>query len=212
MLPLVVWAAPGAVAAVATGDRPAASDKETRPRARSGIAVGFALGGGLAGGSGYPNNATQIGDPAHYVSSGWMGGTTETILAMGAIADYLNFGFFFSHASFENGYFRSNGNGGGLRVEAYPFVRLYPRLSGAGFFGQFGIGGGNLVSKQPNGGGAEGTQSFVGAGALYEWSVVKIFGGHVAVGPSLEYDAIFSQPFERHGLLATARVVFYGGP
>jgi hypothetical protein len=60
--------------------------------------------------------------------------------------------------------------------------------------------------------GSAGTQSFIAPGVLYEWSFGKLIGGHFAAGPSLEYDAIFSQSFERHGLVATARFVFYGGP
>jgi hypothetical protein len=39
-----------------------------------------------------------------------------------------------------------------------------------------------------------------------------VLGGHFGVGPSLEYDAIFSRSFEQHGLVASARFVFYGGP
>ena len=55
-------------------------------------------------------------------------------------------------------------------------------------------------------------QSYLGTGAFYEWSFGSLFGGHFGIGPSVEYDAIWSQPFERHGLVASARIVFYGGP
>jgi hypothetical protein len=212
MLPLVVWAAPAAVAAVPTGERPVAPDAEARPRRRAGLVVGVALGGGLGGASGYPNNSLEIGDPNYYSASGWMFGTNETVLLMGALVDYLNFGFWFSHAAFGNGAWRSNGNGGGLRVEAFPLIQLWPRLDGLGLLAQFGIGSANLTSTRPGLPEAEGTQSFIGAGAFYEWAFGRLLGGHFAVGPSLEYDTIFSQPFERHGLVATARVVFYGGP
>jgi hypothetical protein len=50
-------------------------------------------------------------------------------------------------------------------------------------------------------------------GIFHEWSVGIMRGGaHIGVGPSLEYDAIWSQPFERHGLVGSVRLAFYGGP
>ena len=131
---------------------------------------------------------------------------------MGALADYLNFGFWFGSGSFSNGDWHSTGGGGGLRVEAFPFVRLYPRLGGLGLLGQFGIGGANLTSSHPGHTEASGVQSFLGTGVFYEWSFGRFLGGHFGAGPSLEYDAMWSQPFERHGLVANARIVFYGGP
>ena len=45
----------------------------------------------------------------------------------------------------------------------------------------------------------------------YEWSFAHFLGGHFAIGPSLEYDAAFSRPFEASGFLASGRFVFYGG-
>jgi hypothetical protein len=220
MLPLVV-AAPAeveAAAAAAAGapqvppDLPPVADLDAPPKLRSGIVVGLALGGGLAAGSGYPNDALKVGDPSYYSSSGWMTGTSETVFAMGALADYVNFGFFFAHARYQGGGFRSNGDGGGLRVEVFPLVRLYPRYGGLGLAAAFGIGGAGLTPTQPGLTAVEGTQSFASGGAFYEWSFGHALGGHFAAGPSLEYDAIWSIPFERHALVASARLAFYGGP
>jgi hypothetical protein len=97
-------------------------------------------------------------------------------------------------------------------VEAFPLVTLLPRLQGLGFFSQFGLGSGRLTTKSSGVPDALGTQSFIGVGAFYEWSFAHFLGGHFGVGPGLEYDAVWSRPFEQHGLLATGRFVFYGGP
>jgi hypothetical protein len=214
MLPIVL-AAPAAAAmpaAVSTGDSPVSADLDGPARFRNGLVVGLSLGLGVGGAAGYPNDSTKIGDPLYYSASGTMVGSSETILVMGALADYLSFGFWFNHASYAARDFRSNGDAGGLRVEVFPLVRLYPRLSGLGLLGQFGIGHANLTSSVPGVQTAEGTQSFVGAGGFYEWPFGHLIGGHFAVGPSLEYDAMWSAPFSREGLIASARLVFYGGP
>jgi hypothetical protein len=207
------FAAPAAAAtAVPIGPPPESAEMSEPAKVRTGVAAGFTLGGGIAGASGYPNDVTKIGDPNHYSASGAMFGVSETILLMGAISDYLNFGFWYSHAPYQNGDWHSSGNAGGLRVEVFPLLRWYPRLAGLGVFGQFGVGGGNLVSKTPGRDEAQGTQSFLAAGAFYEWSFGRFLGGHFAAGPGAEYDAIWSLPFERHAAVATARLVFYGGP
>jgi hypothetical protein len=92
---------------------------------------------------------------------------------------------------------------------------VFPQLSGLGALAQFGIGGGSLTATGPAAAGlpeAGGTQSFGDVGVLYEWAFGHVLGGHFAAGPSLEYEAVWSQPFERHGLIASGRVAFYGAP
>jgi hypothetical protein len=179
---------------------------------RSGLVVGLSLGTGLGGASGYPNNSSDIGNEADYSASGFMVGTTESIFLMGALSDYVSFGFMFNHGLFRNPNFYSNTDGVGLRIEGYPLVGLGRRWQGLGLLAQFGFGTGDLVSKPPNLPEAEGSQSFGAAGVFYEWSVgVMRTGGHIGIGPSLEYDAIWSQPFESHGLVASLRVAFYSG-
>jgi hypothetical protein len=212
MLPIVLAVTGAAAAAVPIGDRPVSADLDGPAQVRTGLVVGLSLGAGLGGAAGYPNDSTKIGDPRYYAASGPMVGTSETLFLMGALSDYLSFGFWFNHASYQGGDFHSNGSDGGLRLEVFPLVRLYPRLGGLGLLGEFGIGQANLTSKTPGVDTAEGTQSFLAAGAFYEWSFGHLLGGHFAVGPSLEYDAMFSEPLGREGLVASARVVFYGGP
>jgi hypothetical protein len=202
----------GAPAAIPTGPLVSPNDLVAPHRLRSGVVIGVTLGGGLVGASGYPNDVSKIGDRNQYSASGWMLGTAESLFVMGALTDYLSVGFWYAHAAAGNGDFRSSGDGGGLRVEAFPLTAFLPWLSGVGAVGQFGLGTGNLALKKPGFPTAEGTQSFCGAGVFYEWSFAHVLGGHFGAGPNLEYDAIFSQPFERHGLIASARLVFYGGP
>ena len=211
MVPILLAATAAAATAVATGDRPVSADMDGPARLRSGLVVGLSVGAAVGGASGYPNDSTKIGDPRYYAASGAMVGSSETLVLMGALADYLSFGFWFNHASLSGGDFHATGNAGGLRVEVFPLVRLYPHLDGLGLLGDFGIGSGNLGSKG-SGTLAEGTQSFVAGGAFYEWRFGRFLGGHFAAGPSLEYDAMWSTPFGWQGLVASARLVFYGGP
>jgi hypothetical protein len=221
VLPLVFAATSPAAAAVPTetsvqtsrAPGAAGPDELAAPhRLRTGLVLGLSLGAGVLGASGYPNDATEIGDPNFYSASGWMLCTSESLFLLGALTDYLSVGFWYAHAAASNKDWRSNGNGGGLRVEAFPLALVLPQFGGLGLLGEFGIGVGNLMSKTPGLPNSEGTQSFAAAGVFWEWSLVHLLGGHLSLGPSLEYDAIFSQSFERHGLLASARVAFYGGP
>jgi hypothetical protein len=212
-LPLVFAATTSAAAAaVPVGQTPGATDLEAPYRLRKGVVIGLAVGAGPVGASGYPNDLTKIGDPSYMSAGGWMLGNSESVFLMGALSDYLNFGFWYTHESSQNKDFRSNGNGGGLRVELFPLIAALPRLAGLGLLAQFGVGSGFLASKALALPRAEGTQSFIATGVLYEWSFGRVLGGHLGAGPTLEYHAIWSQPFERHGLLASARLVFYGGP
>ncbi len=111
-----------------------------------------------------------------------MAGSSGSLFVMGALADYLNFGFWFGSGTFQNSDWKSSGSGGGLRVEAFPFVRLFPHLSGLGVLGEFGIGAAKLTSNTPGVPEASGTQSYLGSGVFYEWSFGSLFGGHFAVG------------------------------
>ena len=180
---------------------------------RSGVAMGFDLGVGLAGSSGYPNDVSKIDDPSFYSSGGLLAGRGGSFFVMGAIADYVNFGLWFGSATYTNHDFRSTGVGGGFRVEAFPLYGLYPKLRDLAVFTKFGIGSTSLEvttsNVYPR---ADGVQSFIGVGAFYEWRLFDMLHGHVAAGPSLEYDVIYSSSVERHGLLAGGRIIFYGGP
>jgi len=208
--PVAPAAGAPAAAAAPTGERAESAEPAKAPAYRNGVVFGLALGGGIGRGAGYPNNSQEIGNPSYRSASGWMPGTGGSLLIMGALADYFDFGFMFSQDAFRNGTQRAVQDGLGLRIEAFPFVRLVPRLSVLGFLAQFGLGIGRLST--PGLPQAGGTQSTIGTGALYEWAFGHFLGGHFGAGPELEYDAMFSRPYDQNGLVVLARVVFYGGP
>ncbi|MDP9034219.1 MAG: hypothetical protein M3O50_05390 [Myxococcota bacterium] len=201
-----------AAAAIPVGESVSATDLEAPHRLRSGLVLGLTLGAGLGSASGYPNDTTLIGDPRFYSASGAMLGTSEDVFVMGALTDYVSVGFWYGHAISSNGEWKSTGDGGGVRVDVFPFIGVSRYLTGLGVLARFGLASGSLSRKATATTVSEGTQSFGAAGAFYEWAFGRLLGGHFGVGPGLEYDAIWSQAFERHGLIATARVAFYGGP
>jgi hypothetical protein len=213
MVPLVLSATAAAATAVAVNAPPPSPDFDAPARLRSGIVLGLNYGTGLFGAKGYPNESSRIGDPNYYEASGLMLGTAFSLLVMGAISDYLNFGFWMGGNASENDHWKASAGGGGVRTELFPFARLYPNpANGVAFFGSFGVGGASLTSKDPTIPKASGVQSFLGAGVFWEFPFWNVLGGHFAIAPGLEYDAVWSQPFERHGAVFAVRIVFYGGP
>jgi hypothetical protein len=213
LVPLVFAAASQAAAVgVPQGDVTPINQLPADHKYRSGIVLALSLGAGLGSASGYPNNSQDIGNPAYYSAGGLMGGVYGQFFVMGALSDYLSFGFWFGHTQLRNADWTSNGNGGGFRIECFPLVGLFPSLQGLGILANLGIGSGTLVSTNPQLPEANGTQSFGGVGLFHEWSFASGRFGHFAFGPALELDAIWSQPFEQHGLVASARLAYYGGP
>ncbi len=180
---------------------------------RGGIVLALQAGAGLASTTGYPAKVTKVDDPAYYAKSGTLYGTTSSLLVMAALVDYLNFGIFMTSGRYENSAVDVRSFGGGVRVEAYPFYSRGRGWRDLAVYASFGLGGSKLEAKNnPLSLGAEGVQSFVGVGALYEWSFGHLFGGHFAGGPSLGYDAIFSSSIEQHAVSLTGRIAYYGGP
>ncbi|MEI7893035.1 MAG: hypothetical protein WCI05_08085 [Myxococcales bacterium] len=177
---------------------------------RSGIVLSLAGVGGFGSGSGYPNSVSKIDRPEAYSSSGWLPGYGMSLCVMGALADALNFGGWFATTTFENGAWKSTGLGGGLRLELFP---LYPfGIKDLGVAASFGVGQTTVRANSGVPDPAEGTQSTIRFGAFYEWSLLRFLGGHVSVGPLVEYETIFARSITRNALLGGARVVFYGGP
>jgi len=198
-------------AGTARADNPASGNVDPPNERRAGFVVGLALGGGVAGSSGYPNDQNYIGVPGYYAASGFMAGYGGGLFIMGALTDYLSFGFWLGTATFANGSWQSKGEGGGLRLELFPLYGLGGVFRDLGAFTQVGIAATTLTYKDKAGISYNGVGSFIGAGVFYEIRLAKALGGHFAIGPSLEYDAIFSEPMERHGALLGARFLWYGG-
>jgi hypothetical protein len=178
---------------------------------RSGLVIGITYGAGLAGSSGYPNNSNYIGAPGFYASSGWMVGSGGNVLVMGALTDWLNFGFWGGAATFGNGQWHSTGGGGGFRLEIFPVYSLGGAFRDVAVYTQVGIGSTTLAPKDDPSDVRSGVGSFLAAGVLYEFWLAKALGGHFALGPDLQYDSIFSEPMERHGAILGLRFLWYGG-
>jgi hypothetical protein len=210
MLPLLFALGQGTID-VPTGNP--VVDLPTPHAYRSGLVVGLSEGIAIGGASGYPNDSQDIGDPAYYSASGLAGGTVGSLFVMGALSDYLSFGFWLGNMSLKNSDWQAVGAGVGFRIEAFPLVGWVPWLHGLGVLANLGLGTGTLTSTNPDLPQAGGTQSFGGVGIFHEWAFGKLFGlGHFAAGPAAEVDAVWSQPYEVHGVVASARLVFYGGP
>jgi hypothetical protein len=211
------FAALGLAVAVVAPRARAADGAPTSPmdapnERRAGLVLGYRGGVGLAQASGYPNAATKIDQPQYYSSSNTLSGFQMGPFVMGALTDYLNFGLFLSVGTYESSHWHSTGVGGGFRVEAFPLYKVYPRLADLGIYTQMGVGSTKLHAKIPGDfPDADGAQSFLGLGVFHEWTLVKMVGGHLAGGPTFEYDVITSRPIDRHGAMLGARLAFYGG-
>ncbi len=179
---------------------------------RAGLVLGYQAGIGLAGADGYPNDVKLLGDPAYYSKSPLLVGQSHSFFAMGAFTDWLSFGPVVNVATFESSDWKSTGFGIGFRLETFPL--LYWKLPDAfrdlGVYAQVGIGKTELRAKgdYPD---SDGTQSFLGIGAQYEFRLFQMLGGHVAGGPFLEYDATRTDTSQRHFGSLGFRIAFYGG-
>ncbi len=204
-----------AAAIVAFSSGALAAEKATAPtpaNERGGFV--FGLTGGLAMGTagGYPNDLQKI-DVGPASAGGFMVGESSGFMLMGAFARELNFGAWLnqSYTASTSGNWRSNGYGGGFRVEVFPIGWLVPALRDLGFIGMFGIGAGNLVANVGDSLGADGVQSYIGTGAFYEWMILHPGRTRWVVGPSVEYQLVTSRPFERHVGMFGLRFAFYSG-
>jgi len=183
-----------------------------KSRLRDGVVLGGSLQGGLAGASGYPNDPKAIDNPDFYSASNLMYGFVVTPTLMGALTDWLNFGFMANIANHQSSNWESFGVGVGIRLEVFPlYTRMVSKAKNFGLFGQGGIGVSKLHAKAGGYPDADAAQSYLGAGAFYEWSLFSILGGHVAAGPIAQWDSVFSRDFERHGVNVGLRTVWYGG-
>jgi hypothetical protein len=184
--------------------------RKTVAERRAGVVLGIAPGIAFAGASGYPNNTRLIGNPAFYSESPLLVGNSTTYFLMGALNDYFSFGPMVNIATFENDKWKSTGIGVGFRAEVFPLVHLFPTLADTSIYGLAGIGATELRAKG-NFPSADGTQSFAGIGLHHEFRFVRLLGGHLAGGPFVEYDAIFSTSAERHWASFGLRLAWYGG-
>ena len=180
---------------------------------RGGFTVG--LTGGFATGtaSGYPNDLQKIDDPRYFGAGGAMVGESSGFMIMGAFARELSFGIWMNQSAMvsASGKWNSSAYGGGFRLEVFPFGWLLPSLKDLGLIGQFGVGGGSLKANEGTYPGADGIQSYIGAGTFYEWMFAHPGRTRWVIGPSIEYQLVTSRPFERSAVMFGLRFAFYTG-
>lgn len=205
----------GAALADAVTVTPDANDPAGLPvvhERRGGLVLGGAGGIGMAGASGYPNNARFLNNPDYYSESPLLVGYHLSGFLMGALTDWLSIGPTVSVANFDSDKWKSTGFGVGFRGEVFPFAfdgaRLVPTLADLAVYGQVGVGVTELRAKGPYPT-SDGVQTFFGVGLHQEWRFIDILGAHAAAGPFIEYDAIRTTASERHWLALGLRVAFY---
>lgn len=190
---------------------PDANDVAGKPivhERRGGLVVGAAGGFGFAGASGYPNNASFFNNPDYYSETPLLVGWSASAFVMLALTDWVSIGPTATMSSADTAQWKSTGYGVGFRSEFFPLIRLYPRLADLGVYGQLGVGVVDLRAHGPFPT-SDGSQTFVGAGVHHEWRFASFLGAHVSAGPYVEYNAVVSQPSERHWLSLGLRVAFY---
>jgi hypothetical protein len=183
---------------------------------RSGFMFGLTFGFGVGSASGTPNNANDLNDSRYYTATGPMFGSQFSLNIMGALADPISVGFFLGGMTFSNSNLQASASGFGLRVDLFPAAMCdctKPWMKDIGFASRFGIGSVALTPKNDTGLKlADGTQSFISEGIFYDAKVVRMLGGHLSIGPELDYAVSTSIPAEEHGATISLRIVFYGGP
>lgn len=187
------------------------SDIDAPAQRRSGVVFGLTAGIGTLDVSGYPNSASTLGDPSYQLSSGPVFGYGGRVFFMGALADTFNFGLWFGGMSGEGSTAKTSAQGGGFRVEAFPLYSVSPALRDLGVIAQLGVGTAKADAKKTTLS-VDGTESFLGAGVLYELTRDRLVGLNATTGLTLEYQYVTSQSIASHGVLLGARVAFYGGP
>lgn len=205
---------PAAAPAPTTGGADAtrkSSDIDAPAQRRSGVVFGLTAGIGTLDVSGYPNSASALGDPSYQLSSGPVFGYGGRVFFMGALADTFNFGLWFGGMSGEGSTAKTSAQGGGFRVEVFPLYNVSPALRDLGVIAQLGVGTAKADAKKTTLS-VDGTESFLGAGVLYELTRDRLIGLNATTGLTLEYQYVTSQSIASHGVLLGARFAFYGGP
>lgn len=189
----------------------ASASWETAPATRrSGFTAGTSF--GLMGGAsrGYPNKASQIGNPASRASVEGLGGGGFIWLG-GALADWLTFGIGGGGANFGNADFQWSGGAFLFHLEAFPLFSLGEEWRDVGVTFDFGTGPGTIIRKtdkeEVSGGGV---LSLAGLGLF--WEPWRIAGGHLTAGPALGFMYGFSEWQKTSFATIGLRGAFYGGP
>ncbi len=181
--------------------------KAERP-VRSGAVLALSLDGGLGSGSGYPNDSKLINVQSAYGRTGILPGGGLTLSVGGALAEYLNVGFFIASSSFSKAdSWKVTSGGGGMRIDAFPFTWTKKKwLNSWAVYGLAGLGAVNVTYAKPGANVADldGTQSFLGLGSFYE---IRL--GAFGIGPELRFDAVVTRTASRVAVMQGLRFSFY---
>ncbi len=164
--------------------------------------------GGLGSASGYPNDSKLINDKASYGRTGPLPGGGFTLSAGGALAEYLNVGFFFATSAFsKKDSWAVTSGGGGMRIDAFPFTWTHNKwLRSWAFYGLAGLGAVNVKYEKPGSNVADldGTQSFLGIGSFLE---VRL--GGFGIGPEIRFDGVVTRSASRIAMAPGLRLSIY---
>jgi hypothetical protein len=187
---------------------PKVAKKERVRPVRSGAVLALSLDGGFGSASGYPNDSKLINDKSSYGRTGILQGGGFTLAVGGALAEYLNVGFFLSASSFsKKDSWKVASGGGGMRIDAFPFTWTKNKwLNSWAFYGLAGLGAVNVKYDKPgtNVADLDGTQSFLGLGSFYE---IRI--GAFGLGPEIRFDGVVTRTASRIALMQGLRLSFY---
>ncbi len=184
-------------------------DIDVPAKFRDGFSPSATMHTGMAHVAGYPNDARAINNPDFYSSSDLLYGTSFSFHLGYALTDFLSAGFMMQVDHYESAHWKSHGLGVGMRLDAFPLVRFYPRIGDLGIFGEVGVGSSSLETKfgrYPN---VDGTQSYVGTGAFYELTLARLKRGHLALAPELKYTHIDAMSISADSLTAGLRLAYY---
>ncbi len=207
-LAILACAAVLTVPDLARADEPV-DDTHYRPSAerRSDFTAGASLGLLVANSYGYLNEAGKLDNPAFVEDTGVGVGSSFAVWIGGALRDWFAFGLGYTSLAYKGNGLDAAGQGGILRVEAFPLWSMGDPFWDLSLYGNFGL----AVVKLKRGDETAadgGSMSVVGFGAAWE----PLRFGRFAAGPQLEYSRLFSQSLQLQGASAGMRIVFYGGP
>lgn len=203
---LLLLLAPRLAAAATDADYDGALSNAPAQR-RSDVTIGAELGPIGAAAAGYPNEIGKLDNPEYRASTGFGLGQRASLWLGGALRDWFTFGIGIDAVKFQHNGYISQSSGFIFRVEAYPAFAEGGVWRDLGLAADFGLAAMKLT-KDGTDSADGGSMSLVGLGAFWEtWRP-----GSFAIGPSLEYQYLFSPSMQAHSVLLGFRFAFYGGP
>jgi hypothetical protein len=176
------------------------------PTQRGGVMIGLGLGYGYGHVEGYRNKLTEIGNPEFRQNVGGLGSNTSIWIG-GALRDWVTFGVGVTSSGATKGDIIGGVGSVGVRLEGFPLFALGGLGHDLGFVGEFGAGGGAVISQEnkrdPLADG--GSMSFLGFGAF--WEVLKVW--HWVIGPSIHYTHAFSSSLRGNIVTVGLRTALY---